>query len=66
MSDSNAEFSIHDVMSIFPELKLLQVGGKPLSSNTDYLQNGFKTRDLVSSVKKIIKAEKPRVEALPD
>ena len=66
MSDSHAEFSLHDVMSIFPELKLLQVGGKPLSSNTDYLQNGFKTRDLISRVKKIIKVEKPRVEALPD
>ncbi len=65
MSDSHAEFSIHDIMSISSELKLLQIGGE-LVSNTDYLQNGFKTRDLISSVKKIIKAEKPRVEALPD
>lgn len=66
MSDSNAEFSISDVMSIAPELKLLQIGGEANSSNTDCLPNGFKTEELATFVRRLIIAEKLRAEALPD
>ncbi len=67
LSASMPDFSLDEIRNSVPDMSLIQIGGEQNGTSTQYLPDGFRTRDLVACVNEIAAtAGKLQAEGLQD